>query len=1373
MGQEIIICKTKNPLVRDGTSQRQRDLAPLHPRYARIDERNIADLLSFAQNYSNQLQYYNEHNQPDGDWQDFYSPHTPVVLANIATFDLSAAQQQLEDINVFIAGAASTREIIRSGLIDALFSQLFTCVITINQWLTNTTQTAKAQAHIKRLIIGNLRTYLALAVDSYQHYQSLAWLSHQEPDENTAPLFADCFDKPRIFREPLSTAWIDQTLLTKVTSSQHPTIASMLGNSDGSRSIFKLKKLREFSQLKSTLESLQGWLQTFLGSQLQLINAAPHYLFETLQHTNTLNDEILSEQATQSISHKPHLTLYLTFIRLYKHLQSQLNKQTGKHLDHYYQNILGFKPTGPQTDKVHLLFELAKPVEQHLLAKGTLFKAGFDKNGAPVSYQLTSETPLNKAKIANIDDIKAVYIEKYLSSGEPIFSADAVASIDGKGKPFATPEQSWRPFTQSQIVQNRLLPEDERNAEPATIGFAVSSPILDMREGVRKITLRLHLSTALVALTSEQIMLRLSTEKGWLEVDAQITITSTAVLEVSASLDSLAPAITKFDSEVINDRNYPVNAPILEIALKLLPQNQPSYAYQALKDLRIYSLELFVNANGLKQLSAQSDSGLLDANKPFQPFGARPALGSHFIIGSDEAFRKPLYSLEITGLWQDSPSDFDAHYWSYYNSPTQSYVKKLELAATLEKEALLAQDKLTSFDASVSKNLSEEQLTKLGASLPQESVAGASIDSESIPKIIMPQTFKVEINAQSLSASLELFNSNQWVKATNPVQLFSENNQTFKLNISGSSVANSQSFDAEISYPLFSPAPNLDPLKQFNNTSQQGFVRLSLSSPQDAFGHKRYSKVYAERVIAMTRQAEGTVEVPNEPYTPILQNLQLSYGAHAKLSFTDAAQSTRADNKDNYVSFYHLTPFGCAQPAENFNGDGVLNAPHLLPQFISQIPSVSSSTLSSTLSSASSSASDSASYSLEHNAGELYIGLSEVKPPQLVSLFFKVAEGSANPERNKEPVYWSILRSNQWQILDSKAVIKDTTQGLTTTGIISIVVPDVGKLNSTLLPQGKVWLRVSIVNFTDAVCHLQQISTQVAEASFVINNNNQQFLETPLPANTIAKLETKQSQIKTIKQPYTSVGGKVSESHQAFNRRVSERLRHKDRASTIWDFEHLVLAHFSDVYKAKCINHTTYLQPTDDNKLITSEFAPGFVTVIVIPNTQLHNAINPLQPKLALNRLDKIAEFLKMRATPFISNNLKVINPLFEIIQLDFKVQFVHGLDPAIYLDTLNQDLKRYLSPWAFASKQAQEIQFGGKIYRSTLVNFIEELPYVDFVVNVKMNVLEQLATHNSSEKHEIATQGQYDVDEATARSARSIFVSHSQHIIGVSEAVK
>jgi hypothetical protein len=107
-----------------------------------------------------------------------------------------------------------------------------------------------------------------------------------------------------------------------------------------------------------------------------------------------------------------------------------------------------------------------------------------------------------------------------------------------------------------------------------------------------------------------------------------------------------------------------------------------------------------------------------------------------------------------------------------------------------------------------------------------------------------------------------------------------------------------------------------------------------------------------------------------------------------------------------------------------------------------------------------------------------------------------------------------------------------------------------------------------------------------------------------------------------------------------------------------------------------------------------------------------------------------------------------VRNPQFEEVRLKFDLKLLKGYDDfTYYRKQLQQEITQFLTPWAFAGDA--DISFGGKVYKSVLIDFIEERPYVDFITNVEMY-----------HKIDALTPESGDLDEIVASTARSILVS-------------
>ena len=497
--------------------------------------------------------------------------------------------------------------------------------------------------------------------------------------------------------------------------------------------------------------------------------------------------------------------------------------------------------------------------------------------------------------------------------------------------------------------------------------------------------------------------------------------------------------------------------------------------------------------------------------------------------------------------------------------------------------------------------------------------------------------------------------------------------------ISSSSYPLSQNLDV-----LAVDEPDFTANEFYSTASRHGFVRLALDKD---FGQNAYQNDLI-RHLRKDKDDKG-VELPRPeplPTGPSISVLGINYKATQEIILHSATD--KSVFQANGAHFFHLAPFGHAEQHPSLNAAQKV---YLLPQFTGQKDSKSEA--------------------------ELYIGITGLKPAQSLALLFHVADGTAHPLSLKPDSHlqWSFLRNNEW-ISFAPSEVDDQTQGLLSSGIITLAIPRDASDTNTLLPQGMHWLRAIVLTHSEAVCRLVLVAAQGLKTTFVNKGNDPAFPANVLPADTINKLAEPHAAIKKISQPFPTFGGRGAEGPSAFYTRVSERLRHKDRAMTLWDYERVILEAFPQIYKVKCVNHTRY-EPDESGTGIYQELAPGHVTIITIPNLQVQKSRDPLQPFTSLGLLQEIADFLSRRSSCF--TKLHVRNPQFERVRVQCRVRLQVGADETFYEKKLQSDITRFLSPWAFAGGGSPS--FGGKIYKSALINFVEEQPYVDYVTDFKL----------------------------------------------------
>lgn len=498
--------------------------------------------------------------------------------------------------------------------------------------------------------------------------------------------------------------------------------------------------------------------------------------------------------------------------------------------------------------------------------------------------------------------------------------------------------------------------------------------------------------------------------------------------------------------------------------------------------------------------------------------------------------------------------------------------------------------------------------------------------------------------------------------------------------------------------PVFIPLVNVEP------EARSGFITFALERD---FLHSTYRTKYVENVMTYSKSSNGTLTILNEPYTPTIQTISLAYKAQSDA--VPLSSNVLGDLTNRDIQFFHITYFG--QMREH----GFQRTQFNLAATISLLPNYT-------------------------YAGELLIGLQGLQPGESVSLLFQVAEGSANPDIARESLDWFVLGDNYWQFLDRSSVVLDTTQQLLTSGVIQFIIPAKATTQNTILPKDHIWIKAAIRENVTAVCRLVQVVANAIEVQFQDQGNDPKHLLTPLEPGKISKLKTTVAGIKAITQPYASFGGRAIEADRTLQTRASERLRHKNRCITAWDYERIVLEAFPQIHQVKCIPHAK------DGVWL----APGNVLLVVVPDLHNQNAANPLQPKVDAVTLQQITDYVNDRRGMQVKVQVK--NPLYQKIQVDCRVQFRPGYEFNFYQKALQQALQEFLSPWAFDADRP--ISFGGKVYKSVLLDFVEELPYVDYLTDFKVY------TYSGE------TNNLIDVSEVSPERPDTILVSDVSHVI-------
>jgi hypothetical protein len=784
----------------------------------------------------------------------------------------------------------------------------------------------------------------------------------------------------------------------------------------------------------------------------------------------------------------------------------------------------------------------------------------------------------------------------------------------------------------------------------AEVGFAVASPVLRLREGRRTIVLFLTVDGLDAAgLTG-----------GAIGGAFQAYLTGEQAwlgpfgLDASVAGDRLRFQLDLPDDQpavvdcdaAIHGHGYATQAPVLQLLLKA----DAELGYNDVKNLTLLRAQIVVEAAGVTSLVLESDAGALDPKKAFLPFGPQPIAGARLLVGCAEALSKKLSEVKLTLAWQGAPVSFTSHYNHYgVSGLSDGY-----------------------FTVSASfRDGGSWQFTRTGVKLfePRDESGACTLEfMASSPSSSPPAPAGHHVQALQAAGTA-------WSQA------------------------------AVLRYVRSNPASGA-PMSAAPEP-RSGVIVLSL---ERGFLHATHRQKSVENAVKYGKGAVETLVVLNEPYTPTIQSLSLSYRASS--DEVGIASSALSDFSNPDVQFFQVGCFGRMRE----HGHQRAQFQFVADKRVSLLPAY-------------------------ENEGEFVIGITSVQPGDSMTLLFQVAEGSANPDLAAQDVRWSVLCDNYWRVLTTAEVVHDTTNQLLTSGVITFVIPPEATTINAIMPPGRIWLKAAVARAPDAVCQLVTVAANAVEVELLDTGSSHAHLLAPLPSGKITRLKTPVASVKAVTQPYASFGGRPAETAEAVRTRAAERLRHRNRCLTAWDYERIVLDAFPGVHRAKCIPHAR------DG----AWHAPGHVLVVVVPDLRNKNAIDPLQPKVDANTISRIAVRLRTQAGMQVEVGVK--NPRYQKIRLDFSVKFGRGYEFSVYSELLKQEIVRFLSPWAFDA--TRPVAFGGCIYKSVLLDFVEELAYVDYVTDFKMY------------SYTGAADRLRDLDRAQAETPDTILVSDSTHSVG------
>jgi hypothetical protein len=790
-------------VTRDGMSQAERWFNTLMPSYVQIDSREIPDMIDFLYGLSKKINYYNDEDLVAGHWEDFFTSDPSLVIILLSRVNLTEFDDQFTVKKNALVNAKTDERAIQALQELMLFAQeLYEKMSTARKRFENMPGSPDVDTML--YLLGN----------------------HDETGRSLYGFYRHAVQ----FFPKLSSEAFEPGLKE---------MASDLLMQD----IFFNPELSDKENMVNAIGALGKLFDEILSRLSRLCRAAK---------------EFVAERKYMDRSYPPQTGLLMTFLELYGYVRKRMNGLTQKHLDYYYQDVLGLKPVQLQPDLVHLIADLEDQLPHIQIGGEDLLLADSGKNEEPVYFRPERKQTLSKAKIKSL---KTVFLSNYKQINAPsayhrdvrevqIFKAEPPLFSPVAYFKKAAEYSSWAIMGEDQ----HDIAQSERTMQDAEPGIAIASPLFYQPEGLRQFTVTMELRSTEFPGLNEYIRNYSEARKGMSREMAEYKLFSKAFrlmytagdgwemvknhsVKVSDSDKPICTLTLYFElgapekafecyQELVHTDALTTELPVLKLLLN--PQVE-HYAYSFLHTIQLNRVTINAKVKGFRTVKLQNNVGPLSPMAPFQPFGPQPAIGSFLDIKNSNIFNRYLKDFTIRINWLElpvGPGGFESYYKGYgYKIENDSF--KINLSA-----------------------LSAGQYK---------------------PDPPIRQDFR-------------LFNSNPFTKELYPVTEITK---------------------VDFKKIQFQNNPHLGEEQLFNEPFfRDGAVRFEFCAPGEAFGHRLFPQIFPEVILHNSKKFRKKIPVPNQPYIPLVKTIELDFESEFSEGFKE-----EQTNDENFQLF-HLYPFG-------------------------------------------------------------------------------------------------------------------------------------------------------------------------------------------------------------------------------------------------------------------------------------------------------------------------------------------------------------------------------------------------------------------------------------------------------------------------------
>lgn len=990
----------------------------------------------------------------------------------------------------------------------------------------------------------------------------------------------------------------------------------------------------------------------------QQLRAIFYTLFNAISYLKSITPIYLQESLGSQL-HDPATGLFMAFLKLYQRAQQQLNRFTQRHLDFYYSDVLGVTPQAATPERLYLCFEAEAGSKGVLIAKGCDLTAGKDEALREIIYRSDNDLWVTDAQVAALHTL---YLQRDALLS-PEYELGYVSRIKANRIALPSGEGELRPWPLFGAEKTGMTTE---TAADASIGFAIASPVLLLREGERHIEVSVILTDTVAADAAlmSSLLCKASSEQEFIALFGRVVsrylfsgdgwLSDEIKAEISAKADTLLRRISADEVRALlnqerRDLFHKLFNKIFTLKLTgrsgwvevadylVVPLIRSGQSTDVMGFTLCFSLGHEIEAITAYQ-AAMHGSGF-DETQPLLQCCINPHSNFYpYSAFQDLLLQRIEVEVEVIGL-----KSLQAYNNHGQLDPSKPFLPFGPLPSTNSYFVVGAHE-------IAAKTVLDLNVVCEWAELPNES-GGFENYYSGYATAYKNDCFKVEFSALADGVWQP---KEQEDRRAQPL---------FNHMLEGGRVDAQQ----QLTVPVLRYAKSLDASiteEQFSYemSARAGFFKLALVEPATAFGHRDYPALLTT-LLSENGRRKKPLPLPNPPYTPTLNRISLDYRARGVV---DLAQG-RGQPRGAASSFHHIHPFGIETIGRNADERAAPLLPH---------------------------------YGYE---GNLFIGLSASQLAGRVTLFFHLAADMAEERAaESQAINWFYLAGDRWQPLEKARLLSDSTDGFLTSGIVTLDIPPGINHNNSVMPGNLYWLRACTRRDLSSFCSLYSVQTHAVK----VTHQSGKYAE-PVNKNGVAKKWQPLVSIPGIGR-ITQVGmrlpGTPAETRQQLITRVSEQLHHKNRASTPWDYERLILQQFANVFKVKCFPGMSGSGRYP---------APGHLLIVVVP--YLRKGERQSCPRAMMNsvELGHIRRFVQSLASPFAT--IEVRNPAYEQVQVRCSVKFRHDSMGGHNINRLDKAIADYICPWENIGYKAR---FGWSIRQKDIESYVRGLEYVEYVTN-------------------------------------------------------